>query len=204
MHTTRLAISLSVFAAFVSLSSAEESTQRTKQYRPLEATSVSIETGANASLISQQRSAVADGLRKAWSHFDLREWDQAHNAFYSVLEIDSENVTAAEGLAMSLYRAGDYSSAFRLGEELEEAMPSVIRVVGETLLADVRYMIRRGEFEAANEFLAYFPRTATGVDEARQLVADANTITKAVGPEGDTTPEPVTVRTPKTKLVKNH
>ncbi|MDB2495709.1 hypothetical protein N9406_09415 [Verrucomicrobiales bacterium] len=204
MPTIRLTIALSALSAFASTSLAEESTRRTKQYRPLEAEAVSIETNAVAIAIPDQQRAVAYGLRKAWVHFDLREWDEAFDAFYSVLEIDSENTPAAEGLAMSLYQAGDYSSAFRLGEELEEAMPSVQRILGETLLADVRYMIRKGEFEAAKEFLAYFPDSAAEVATARQMVKDANTITAAVGPDRDLLPQPVTSDTPRTSIVKHY
>ena len=204
MPTIHLTIALSALSAFASISLAEESTQRTKQYRPLEAEAVSIEAGAKAIAIPEQQRAVAYGLRKAWGHFDLREWDEAYDAFYSVLEVDSENTPAAEGLAMSLYQAGDYSSAFRLGEELEEAMPSVQRILGEPLLADVRYMIRKGEFEAAKEFLAYFPNSAAEVANARQMVTDAYTITAAVGPDEDLLPEPVTADTPKTKIAKNY
>jgi tetratricopeptide (TPR) repeat protein len=204
MPTIRLTIALSVVSAFASVSLAEESTQRTKQYRPLEAKAVSIEAGAKAIAIPEQPRTVACGLRKAWGHFDLREWDEAYDAFYSVLEIDSENTQAAEGLAMSLYQAGDYSSAFRLGKELKEAMPSVQRILGETLLADVRYMIRKGEFEAAKEFLAYFPNSAAEVATARQMVTDANTITAAVGPDEDLSPVPAKSETPKTSFAKNY
>jgi hypothetical protein len=87
---------------------------------------------------------------------------------------------------------------------LKEAMPSVQRILGETLLADVRYMIRKGEFEAAKVFLAYFPNSAAEVATARQMVTDANTITAAVGPDEDLSPVPAKSETPKTSFAKNY
>jgi hypothetical protein len=65
-------------------------------------------------------------------------------------------------------------------------------------------MIRKGEFEAAKEFLAYFPDSAAEVATARQMVKDANTITAAVGPDRDLLPQPVTSDTPRTSIVKHY
>ena len=66
MPTIRLTIALSALSAFASTSLAEELTRRTKQYRPLEAEAVSIETGAEAIAIPDQQRAAAYGMRKAW------------------------------------------------------------------------------------------------------------------------------------------
>lgn len=201
MHRFSLITAASVLTLAHLPALAGEPVQKTKQYRPLEAKAVHIETAARAdpAMRAQNRSAVE--LKRAWKHFDLREWDEAHDAFYTVLELDPVNVPAAEGLAMTLYQSGDYTSAFRLGEELGETMPSVREIVGETLLADVRFMIKKGEFEAANEFLAYFPANGDTVVTARRMVADANTITTAIGPEGDFAGKPVTQTVPATNLV---
>jgi tetratricopeptide (TPR) repeat protein len=185
------------FACFPFSVSAEEG--KTRQYRPLEATQVAIRTAARVDRAVQDSNSASMLRTKAWQHFDLREWDKAFEAFLDALEKDPNSVPAAEGLAMSLYHSGDYASAFRLGQELKDSMPTVERIISETVLADVRYMVKQGEYDSANEFLANFPTENAGIDLARQMVTDADTITTALGPDGDSVPTPVTSK----RLVHN-
>lgn len=179
--------------------SAEEGEGKTRQYRPLEAKQVAIRTAARVDSAVQDSNSASMLRKKAWQHFDLREWDEAFEAFLDAIEKDPNSVPAAEGLAMSLYHSGDYASAFRLGQELKGAMPTVGRIVTETVLADVRYMIKQGEYDSANEFLSNFPTEDAKIEMARQMVADADTITTALGPDGDS----VSIPASPGKLVRN-
>lgn len=185
-------ILLSALSAFVLVISAaaEDTTQRTLQFQPLEAKKISIRTAARVDSAIKRTVSAGEHRRQAWAYFDNREWDKATDAFLSALEKDPENVESAEGLAMSVYRAGDYASAHRLGEELREVMPTVARIVSETVLADVRYMVKEGEFAAADEFLTHFPSVDGAYAEARTLVRDAGAIRTALGPDGESVADP--------------
>ncbi len=190
-------------ACLTSASLAEEkSTQRIMQYSALEARKVAIRPEARVDLATVKAADAASVRKAAWGRFDLREWADAADLFLTALEKDPESVEAAEGLAMSVYHTGDYDSAYRLGEELSRIMPSVKEVISETVLADVRYMVSKEEFDAANEFLKHFPPSDDSFMVAHQLVNNASAITKALGPDGDMTTEPAGGQKPK-RFAKN-
>lgn len=151
--------------------------EKTREFRPLEAKQVVIRTGAKAGGETES----VKHLRRAWAEFDAKDWDGATDAFVSVLEADPACREAAEGLAMSFYHSGDFTSAYRFGEELKSVMPNVRRVVAETALADVRGLIARSEFAEARAFLTHFPATGPVLAYAHELVQTADTLTAAVG-----------------------
>lgn len=181
-----LVIALSSSIGAVSLQAEPQST--TREFRPLMAKKVAVELASRAAHV-----ADADTIRsQAWIHFDSREWKAAIDKFLTVLEKDPASKSAAEGLAMSLYRSGDYASAYRLGSELSEVMPEIRTVVSESVIADVRYMVQEGEFETAKEFLAHFPVSDNFYTEAHGLLADANSISAGLGSENEVIPAPET------------
>lgn len=187
MKKTLLAASFLFLLSGGAVSIADESVQKSREYRPLMAKKVAMQLAARAADVSD-----IDSMRsKAWAHFDSREWSDALESFLAVLEKDPGSESAAEGLAMSLYRSGDYASAYRLGRELSEVMPAVSSLVAESVMADVRYMVMQGEYAPAREFLSHFPSNDSLYSGAHSLVADADTITAALGEEGgDKTSEP--------------
>ncbi|MDF1740690.1 MAG: hypothetical protein P1U86_16130 [Verrucomicrobiales bacterium] len=168
---------LSFSAGAVSLKADSQST--TREFRPLMAKKVAVELASRAT-----HAADVDSVQsQAWAHFDARDWDAAIDKFLTVLEKDPASKAAGEGLAMSLYRSGDYGSAYRLGSELSEVMPEIRTVVSETVIADVRYMVKEGEFETAKEFLSHFPATDSLYTKAHTMLADANKISVSLGAE---------------------
>jgi len=176
--------------SLVSIAYSDNGSQRSREYRPLEAKKVSIRTGARVTPSQESARTFLDFKRIGWSHFDNREWEKATDAFLSALEKDPESVEVAEALAMSLYRGGDYESAYRLGVELHRVMPSVGKMIADTVASDVRFMVSKGEYEVAQEFLVHFPVTNPSYAPAHGLVQDATTIASAVGPRGDESIEP--------------
>lgn len=173
---------LSFFAGSVSLQAAPQST--TREFRPLMAKKVAVELASRAIPVAE-----VDLVRsQAWAHFDSGDWSAAIDKFLTVLEKDPASKSAAEGLAMSLYRSGDYASAYRLGSELSEVMPEIRTLVSESVTADVRYMVKEGEFETAKEFLTHFPVSDTLYTKAHAMLADANKISVALGAESGGTP----------------
>ena len=180
---------------------AESVSQRSREYRPLEAKKISIRTAARVNPDRESAKTFVDFKRIGWSHFDNREWKEATDAFLSALEKDPESVEVAEALAMSLYRSGDYESAYRLGQELHRVMPSVGRIVSQTVQADVRFMVKKGELESAEEFLAHFPAADPAYTPAHELISDATTIAAALRGNGDESIDPA--QATKESLVKN-
>ena len=179
-----LIIVLSFFTGAASLQAETEST--TREFRPLMAKKVAVELAARAANV-----ADVDLVRsQAWAHFDSREWAEAVDKFLTVLEKDPASKSAAEGLAMSLYRSGDYASAYRLGSELSEVMPEIRDVVSEAVIADVRYMVKEGELETAREFLGNFPASDSFYTKAHGLLSDAHSISAGLRSEGGTVPGP--------------
>ena len=159
-----LTATLSLLAAFSS--TVVSADQRTREYRPLDADKVEIRPAARVNGIMQSSRDADKFLSAAWVQFDNRQWADATESFISALEKDPKSRLAAEGLAMSVYRSGDYSSAFKLGLELKKVIPSVQELLSETVVADVQYMISKGEFDAAREFLNHFPSTDSQYGQA--------------------------------------
>jgi|TARA_B110000305_G_scaffold221527_1_gene264297 hypothetical protein len=177
-------LSSSIGAA--SLQAEPEST--TREFRPLMAKKVAVELAARSASV-----ADVDLVRsQAWAHFDSREWPAAIDKFLTVLEKDPASKSAAEGLAMSLYRSGDYASAYRLGSELSEVMPEIRDVVSEAVIADVRYMVKEGELDTAREFLGSFPASDNFYTKAHSLLSDAHSIAVGLGSESKPVPGPET------------
>ncbi len=168
----------------------DEVSQQSRVYHSLEAKKISIRTGVRMVPALKDASSFADFKAIGWDHFDDREWVKATNAFLSALEQDPESEEVAEALSMSLYRSGDYKSAYRLGQELLRIMPSVAYNISQTVAADARCMVKQGEFATAQEFLAHFPASDPSYAKTHQLVSDAAIITAAVGPTGDWSIEP--------------
>lgn len=158
----------------------------TREFRPLMAKKVAVELAARAAHV-----ADVDSVRSlAWKHFDSREWEQAIDKFLTVLEKDPASKSAAEGLAMSLYRSGDYASAYRLGSELSEVMPEIREVVSEAVTADVRYMVKEGKFDTAKEFLSHFPSIDNHYTRAYSILSDATLISSNLDAAEGLTPAP--------------
>lgn len=181
---------IAFFGLLFSTAYSDNGTQRSREYRPLEAKKVTIRTAAQAVPARSVAKTFLDFKRIGWRHFDNSEWNEATDAFLSALEKDPESVEVAEALVMSLYRSGDYQAAYRLGEELHRVMPSVGKIVAATVEADVRYMVKKGSFDVAGEFLANFPISDPSYALAHSLVSDAATIAQALGPNGDESREP--------------
>ncbi len=173
---------LTFSAGAVSLKADTQST--TREFRPLMAKKVAVELASRAGHVAEADSVQS----QAWAHFDARDWDAAIDKFLTVLEKDPASKSAGEGLAMSLYRSGDYKSAYRLGSELSDVMPEIKTVVSETVIADVRYMVSEGEFDTAKEFLSHFPATDSLYKKAHTMLADANRISVSLGAESGSKP----------------
>ncbi|MEM9283963.1 MAG: hypothetical protein AAGA96_19250, partial [Verrucomicrobiota bacterium] len=164
--------------------------KKTREFRPLEAKQISILPQVRVDRVSGSESESQRLLGEAWKQFDSRQWSQATDLFLTALEKDPRNQLAAEGLAMSVYRSGDYGSSFKLGKELKPLMPSVQELISETVVADVQYMISKGELDAAKEFMSFFPSTDAQYGRAHELLTGARIIARSLGPDGDTTIEP--------------
>ena len=145
---------------------------KTREYRPLMAKGVRIEVASKASPSSENAGVLL--IREGWAFFDARKWDSAIDKFLSALEVCPRDASAAEGLTMSLYRSGDYTSAVRLGEELVEIMPEIKVMVAKTALADMRFMVNRSEMDAAREFAAYFPSADKAYGELHDVLGNAS------------------------------
>ena len=175
--------------------------QQVRTFRPLEAKQVAIAPGANAVAVTKRGTEVEGALSEAWKQFDARQWEAAKEGFLTVLGQDPRNRLAAEGLAMSVYRSGDYKGAFDLAKELKPVVPSVQEQVSETVVADVQYMISKGEFAAASEFLGNFPSVDSEYGRAHELLGGAYAISRALKADGDTTADPAEPSSP--DLAKN-
>lgn len=161
--------------------------QVTREFRPLEARKVTIQTAGKVEALPKSESRSA--LRLAWSHFDAKEWNDANEAFVRALAADPDSREAAEGLAMSIYQSGDLASAYRLGEELKIVMPNVSRIVASTALTDAQGFIAKGKFSEARSLLSHFPATSPTLVYAHHLVETADTLTTAVREQEASLPE---------------
>lgn len=139
-----------------------------REYRPLAAQSVRIQV-AGAAL---KGGKAASKTREGWSHFDLKEWEPAMDAFLSALELDPTDASAAEGLTMAVYRSGDRISAAELGEEFSTAMPWIRGMVVETLLVDVKAEVERGELAKLDQLVERLPHANGAYDPVRDLVGE--------------------------------
>lgn len=155
-------------------------TEKTREFRPLEAKKVIISPAAQVTDGLHHEVKADSFVSEAWERFDAKDWTGAMSGFVSALEADPECREAAEGLAMSIYHTGDYASAYRLGEELKIVMPNVRRMIAETALTDVRGLIADGEFADARSFLAHFPATGPTLAYAHNLVQTADNLTTSV------------------------
>jgi len=192
-HLTQLSAFL-FFLGVVSLPvrvvTADDSEPRTRSYRPLEAKSVAIRPAGMVRQPAPEADDAESHVRRAWSHFDRREWDRATDHFLTALERDRHHVEAAEGLAMSVYQSGEYDDAHRLGRKMRELAPSVGEIIADAVVADVRYMVEQEAYDSAREFLRYFPASDPKYAEAHRLIGTADAITAALGADGDTTGVP--------------
>ncbi|MDF1824320.1 MAG: hypothetical protein P1U68_06740 [Verrucomicrobiales bacterium] len=157
-----------------------EVTEKTREFRPLEAKKVVIRPAAQVAEGLHHEVKAEAFLAQAWSQFDAKDWSGAMSSFVSALEADPECREAAEGLAMGIYHTGDYASAYRLGEELKVVMPNVRRIVAETALTDVRGLIAEGQFADARSFLSHFPATGPTLAYAHHLVQTADNLTASI------------------------
>ncbi len=143
---------------------------KSREYRPLMAKAVRIEV---ATAVPGQRGKGAAATREGWAHFDKQEWEKAMDRFLAALETDSSDTSAAEGLTMAVYRSGDRRSAAELGEEFSLAMPWIRGMVAETVLADVKGEVERGELLSAQELVETLPHGGGAYDRVRDLVEGA-------------------------------
>jgi hypothetical protein len=147
----------------------------TRDYRPIVAKSVRIEL---AGAVRSQKGVVGvkggtGAAREGWVHFDRQEWEMAMDRFLAALESDPGDVSAAEGLAMAVYRSGDRASAAAIADELAFAMPWIRGIVAETVLADVRADLVRGDLVVARTLVEALPHGGGAYDESRLLVEGA-------------------------------
>lgn len=185
-------LSIPAFAiAFLSVSGSllAETTKKTREFRPLEAKKVVFAPAALATT-----GDVGSTLSAAWAHFDQEDWNLAIDEFLTVMESDATNASAAEGLAMSVYRSGDYKAAYRLCVEFASFMPDISETIAAVVLADVRRMVTEGENKAARKLLGNFPKSDLAFTHAHTLVEGAETLAKNVGPDEEI---------PTAKLAKN-
>ena len=164
-----------------------EPDMKVREYRPLMAKSVRIEVASQVS--PSTGNAGVTMIREGWALFDSRKWEAAIDKFLSALEVCPRDPSAAEGLTMSLYRSGDYTSAVRLGEELAAIMPEIKTMVAKTALADMRFMVNRSELDAAREFAAYFPSGDKAYGELHGVLGSASADAVAPGGEGEVASE---------------
>lgn len=188
IHYFVLTFLVLIYVSFVSTARASGDT---REFRPLEATKVSIHPSGDASLAADDSTGADAIVHAAWNQFDAKDWKGATDTFVSALKADPDCREAAEGLAMSIYHTGDFTSAYRLGEELKVVMPNVRRIVAETALSKVRGLIAKGEFASARAFLSHFPATGPTLVYAHNLVQTADTLTASVenGEEGSSPDE---------------
>jgi hypothetical protein len=160
-----------------------ETTKTAREFRPLEAKKIVFTPAAQVTAGAESQGGVEEVLSSARKHFDLREWDQAIDQFLTVMEHDSKNASAAEGLAMSVYRTGDYKAAYRLSAEFASFMPAISEKIAGVVLADARYMISQGEHEVARELLSHFPKSDLAFAHAHTLVEGAEALAQSVDPD---------------------
>ena len=183
MQKLIIAIVTATILCFSAAALRADTTKTTREFRPLEAKKIVIAPSAKATFGDVSEANTGAVLSSAWKHFDLREWDQAIDKFLTVMEQDTENASAAEGLAMSVYRTGDYKAAYRLSVEFASFMPEISEKIAGVVLADVRYMVSQSEREVARELLSHFPKSDLAFTHAHTLVESAETLAQFVDPD---------------------
>ncbi|MEX2580437.1 MAG: hypothetical protein WD342_15370 [Verrucomicrobiales bacterium] len=182
------------FAALVFLAVALNSTgllqadpaRTIRDFRSIEALKISLGTASKTSENERDSPSTGTLLSEAWNDFDSHEWKKAINGFLTVLEQDPRNRSAAEGLAMGVYRSGDYYSTYRLDVELSDVMPDISEKIASVVLADVRHCIAMGQNGAARELLAHFPVSDAAYAHAHSLADGAETLAKSIGSDEET------------------
>lgn len=177
MHHINLAVAITI-AAFTASILHADTTTKTREFRALEAKKVVF-----APATQVQVSGVEATLSAAWEHFDQEEWGQAIDKFLTVMEQDVKNPSAAEGLAMSVYRSSDYKAAYRLCVEFAGFMPEISDKIAAVVLTDVRFLIGRDDRKAARKLLGHFPKTDLAFTHAHTLIESADTLAQNVGPD---------------------
>ncbi len=167
IHPALLLLSLSFVVAPFAMAAPKA---QSREYRPLMAKAVRIELSGQAG--AQGKAAVA--TREGWGHFDKAQWEKAMDRFLSALELDPTNASAAEGLTMAVYRSGDRRSAAELGEEFSSSMPWIRNMVAESILADAKDGVERGEVAALRELVAALPYGGGAYAPVRILVESAS------------------------------
>jgi len=160
-----------------------DGTKTTRDFRPLEAKKIVFTPAALTTTEKASEGSVEALISSAWTHFDLREWDQAIDKFLTVMEQDSKSASAAEGLAMSVYRTSDYKAAYRLSSEFASFMPEISEKIAGVVLADVRFLISRGEHGAALELLSNFPKSDLAYTHAHTLAEGAESLAQSMAPD---------------------
>lgn len=161
-----------------------------REYRPLEAKAVSLQLAGKVEGTNSTKENSSNFEREGWNHFDRKEWSPAIDKFLSALSANPKNESACEGLAMSIYRSGDYDSAYRLAFELEHRMSRVHYVIEEAVLSDVRELLGQGRLTEAQELVKHFPESGTSYSEAHEMVRTTCTLAAAMNPGEDTTSDP--------------
>ncbi len=154
-----------------------ESWPKTREFRPLMAKVVKIELASKAGAPAGAPAELF--TEEGWQAFDYRDWGRAIDRFLSALEGSPSNASAAEGLTMSLYRSGDFKTAFQFSEEFKSKMPQLREMVAMTVLADVQDLIKRNQAAEAEALLAHFPSSDAVYREARGMVENCSEIKTA-------------------------
>ncbi len=178
MHKINLPVVVTITAVLSASTLFAETTKTTREFRPLEATKVAFAPSAQI-----QAGGVDATLAAAWKHFDEEEWSQAIDNFLTVMERDGKNASAAEGLAMSVYRSKDYKAAYRLCVEFADFMPDISEKIAAVVLFDVRLLIGQEKSEAARKLLDHFPKSDLAFTHAHTLVEGAGALAQYVGPD---------------------
>jgi len=173
----------STAVGILAISTVATAAERVRPFQPIEARAVTILRAGPASESGREGGAV-EFRRQAWACFERGDWARANDAFLSAIEQDTSDLESAEGLAMSVYRSGDYRAAYRLGRELSAIMPSISRLVAGTVEAEARRLVRAGELAPARELLRHFPATDEVYAKLHQMVSDADALTTGLRQSG--------------------
>jgi len=169
------------FAGFVlfGITSALDAAPRQSQreYRPLAAKSVRIVTAGE---VKAPETSAAGHIREGWRLFDAGKWKEAADRFLSGLEADPREGAAAEGLVMSLFRAGEHAEAAAVANELAEAMPGVKKMVAGAAYEEVRKLVDAGQVAEATVFVSRFPSGDPAYRPARELAGGATAVETAL------------------------
>lgn len=173
-----LHVSVAVLLILVAAPASAAPQPKQREYRALLAKSVAMTVSGAA---GQSRGKGAAMAREGWSLFDRARWEQAMDRFLAALEADPTDASAAEGLAMAVYRSGDRNSAAQLGEEFAPAMPWIRTQIAETLLGDLKNELDRGELAPSLALVESLPHGAGAYDRVRALLEGAAAESAEIG-----------------------